>query len=142
MFSNILPKDHPLTEYLNQTLEGLVVIVDFKVDERIYDLHILPQMDQHGNVTGVNGFAFDITRRIETEQALRKNEQSYRLLVENIQDYAIFSLDRDGTITSWNVGAKRINGYQASEIIGKHYSIFFTPEDRDLGMPQKALKSP
>ena len=84
--------------------------------------------------------AFDITRRIETEQALRKNEQSYRLMVENIQDYAIFSLDRDGTITSWNVGAKRINGYQASEIIGKHYSIFFTPEDRDLGLPQKALQ--
>ncbi len=136
----ILPQDHPLAEHLNRALAGSAVHVDFKVDERIYDLRIFPQLDPQGDVTGINGMAFNITRRIETEQALRKNEQSYRLMVENVQDYAIFSLDRDGTITSWNVGAKRINGYQASEIIGKHYSIFFTPEDRDLGVPQHALQ--
>ncbi len=136
----ILPQDHPLAGYLGQALGGTVVQVDFKVDERTYDLRILPQVDPQGEVTGVNGIAFDITRRIETEQALRKSEQNYRLVVENVQDYAIFSLDRQGYVTSWNLGATRVKGYQASEIIGKHYSIFFTPEDRTLGMPQKALQ--
>ncbi len=136
----MLPQDHLLAEHLHQALAGSAVRVDFKVEQRIYDLRIFPQIDQNGAVTGINGLAFDITRRIETEQALRKNEQSYRLMVENIQDYAIILLDRNGIITSWNMGAKRITGYQTSEILGKHYSIFFTPDDRDLGSPQKALQ--
>lgn len=137
----IIPADHPLKKYVDQVLEGSEVYVDFKAGERIYDLRILPRVDQEGNISGANGIAFDITRRIETEQALRKSEQSYRMVIENIQDSAIFSLDRDGHITSWNVGARRVLGFPASEALGKHYSMLFTPEDCNLGLPQKALET-
>lgn len=68
----ILPQDHPLRKYLNQALEGRAVDIDFKVDERIYDLQILPQVNQHGEITGVNGIAFDITSRREAPNRLCK----------------------------------------------------------------------
>ena len=65
----------------------------------------------------------------------------YRLLVEGIADYAICLLSPDGFVTSWNSGAVRIKGYQADEIIGRHFSEFYSPEDRDLGLPQRALET-
>jgi PAS domain S-box-containing protein len=135
-----LSQDHPLANYLSQSLGGTAVYIDYKFGERTYDLRILPLMDQQGKITGVNGIAFDITQRIETEQALRKSEQNYRLVVDSVQDYAIFTLDQEGHVTSWNQGAKQVKGYQASEILGKHFSVFFTPEDRDRGLPQEILQ--
>ena len=66
-------------------------------------------------------------------------ENQYRLLVESITDYAIFMLDPEGRVVSWNLGAERIKGYTAEEIIGKHFSLFYTQADRDAGMPQKNL---
>ena len=64
-----------------------------------------------------------------TREALRQSEERFRLLVEGVKDYAIFMLDMDGYITTWNLGAQRIKGYEAEEIIGEHFSIFFTDED-------------
>jgi len=61
------------------------------------------------------------------------------LLVNAIVDYAIFILDIDGTVRSWNAGAERLKGYSASEIVGKPFSVFYTPEDRAAGLPGKAL---
>jgi len=66
-------------------------------------------------------------------------EDRYRLLVEAITDYAVYMLDIDGYVVSWNPGAQRFKGYEASEIIGQHFSQFYTPEDREAGLPQKAL---
>jgi len=66
-------------------------------------------------------------------------ENQYRLLVESITDYAVFMLDQDGRVVSWNRGAERIKGYKAEEIIGKHFSLFYTQGDRDAGEPQKNL---
>ena len=66
--------------------------------------------------------------------------ERFRLLVESVQDYAIFLLDADGHVVSWNLGAQRIKGYDASEIIGQHFSVFFTPEDRALGRPEAELE--
>jgi PAS domain S-box-containing protein len=75
----------------------------------------------------------------ETSRDLVESERNFRLLVEGITDYAIYMLDLQGQITNWNTGAERIKGYEASEVIGQHFSIFYTPEDRAAGMPQKAL---
>jgi PAS domain S-box-containing protein len=66
-------------------------------------------------------------------------QQRFQLLINSITDYAIYMLDTEGRITTWNPGAERFKGYSADEIIGKNFSTFFTPEDREAGVPQKAL---
>lgn len=76
---------------------------------------------------------------LEHEKALRESEQRFRLLVEAVQDYAIFMLDPRGRIASWNVGAERIKGYKASEIIGEHFSRFYPREDVQAGKPAREL---
>lgn len=64
----------------------------------------------------------------------------YRVLVEGITDYAIYMLDPTGIVTSWNPGAQRFKGYEPSEIIGEHFSRFYTEDDRAIGLPAKALE--
>ena len=64
----------------------------------------------------------------------------YRLLIESVTDYAIYMLDADGHVSTWNKGAERIKGYRAEEVIGQHYSIFFTEADRAKGLPERALE--
>ena len=68
-------------------------------------------------------------------------ERQFQLLVEGVTDYAIYMLDPNGAVTSWNVGAERIKGYGADEIIGRHVSCFFTDEDREAGLPARILDS-
>ena len=65
----------------------------------------------------------------------------YRLLVESISDYAIYMLDPGGSITTWNAGAQRFKGYTADEIIGQHFSLFYTEEDQKEGLPHRALET-
>jgi PAS domain S-box-containing protein len=72
-------------------------------------------------------------------RVLRESEQRFRLLVESVTDYAIFMLDRTGHIVNWNSGAQRIKGYSAEEIVGQHFSKFYTSEDRNCGVPTGAL---
>jgi PAS domain S-box-containing protein len=72
---------------------------------------------------------------------LFESERRFRLLVEGVVDYAIYMLDPAGILTNWNAGAQRIKGYQANEIIGQHFSIFYTPEDRAAGKPERALET-
>jgi PAS domain S-box-containing protein len=76
----------------------------------------------------------------ENERALRASERQFRLLVEAVQDYAIFMLDAGGRVSTWNAGATRIKGYEASEIIGKHFSSFYPEEDVRSGKPQRELE--
>ena len=68
-------------------------------------------------------------------------DDPFRLLVQSIVDYAIYMLDPDGIVTSWNAGAERIKGFQTDEIVGQHFSNFYTEEDREAGMPQKVLET-
>ena len=75
----------------------------------------------------------------ERTEALRLSEQRFRSLVESVKDYAIFILDPDGRISTWNPGAERIKGYQPEEIVGKHFSQFYTAEDREAGKPEAEL---
>ena len=81
----------------------------------------------------------DISLRKRAEAALRESEQRLRLHVESVRDYAIFMLDPKGTISSWNAGAERLKGYQKEEIVGRHFSQFYTQEDADSGRPDVAL---
>ena len=81
----------------------------------------------------------EIAEREQIEKTLRESEERYRLVIESVKEYAIFSLDPLGYITSWNKGAENIKGYTAEEIIGKHYSIFFPQEEIDQGLPQQLL---
>ena len=84
--------------------------------------------------------ARDITRRRQVEEALRKSEEHLRLLVDGVRDYAIFMLDPSGQVASWNQGAERIKGYKANEIIGRHFSCFYPPEELQNGKPERELQ--
>jgi len=75
-----------------------------------------------------------------TRQILRESEERFRLLVEGVKDYAIFMLDDEGYMITWNEGARRIKGYEAKEIIGEHFSIFFTDEDVERSHPDEELR--
>jgi PAS domain S-box-containing protein len=76
---------------------------------------------------------------IDQKDHLASEEGRYRLLVENITDYAIYMVDTTGLVASWNQGAERFKGCTASEIIGQHFSCFYTEEDRKTDLPARAL---
>jgi PAS domain S-box-containing protein len=75
-----------------------------------------------------------------SQQELRSSEERFRLLVEGVEDYAIFVLDPEGRIVSWNEGAERIQGYKVWEVIGEHFSVFYTQEDVEQGLPEEELR--
>jgi PAS domain S-box-containing protein len=79
-------------------------------------------------------------RTAQTRAKLRDSERNFRLLVQSVTDYAIYMLEPDGTVASWNAGAERIKGYKAGEIVGRNFAEFFTPQDYDAGVPANALK--
>ena len=85
--------------------------------------------DHTGTLVGFAKVTRDLTERRRAEESLRASEERFRLIVQSVRDYGIFMLDPRGYITSWNEGARRIKGYSAREIVGKHFSIFYPAAD-------------
>lgn len=95
--------------------------------------------DADGTLIGYAKITRDITDRKRAAEQLHASEERFRLLVQGVTDYAIYMLSPEGNITNWNSGAKRIKGYSEHEVLGTHFSRFYTPEDIDKRMPAKAL---
>ncbi|WP_257993548.1 PAS domain-containing hybrid sensor histidine kinase/response regulator [Cupriavidus pauculus] len=95
--------------------------------------------DEHGKLIGFGKVTRDMTAQRATAEELRQSEETFRLLVDSVKDYAIFMLDPTGHVMSWNAGASYIKGYRRDEIIGQHFSVFYPPDDVAADKPGREL---
>jgi PAS domain S-box-containing protein len=102
---------------------------------------ITPLRDRDGVHRGFSKITRDLTERREQEERLRQSEERFRLLLEGVEDYAIYMLDPEGRVTSWNAGSQKITGYSADEIVGQSFERFYPPEDVAAGRPAAELRT-
>jgi PAS domain S-box-containing protein len=114
---------------------GEISYGDERIRRGIYSVQIFPLSDNFMGVSLEN-----VTKRRQAEQSLLESEERFRLLIQGIQEYAIFQLDPAGQVVTWNPGAERLKGYKAEEIIGRHFSVFYPLEDLEEGKPEKILE--
>jgi PAS domain S-box-containing protein len=103
------------------------------------DVVITALRDKSGALRGFGKVTRDLTARRAAEEELRRSEERFRLLVEGVTDYALYMLDTEGRVTTWNVGAERMKGYKPHEVIGKSFAVFFPEEDARNGKPMQEL---
>ena len=101
---------------------------------------VRPVNARDGRAIGFARITRDISERREAQLALYESERRFRLLVDAVRDYAIYMLDPSGVVASWNAGAERLKGYSADEIVGRHFALFYTRDDRSAGMPARILE--
>lgn len=101
---------------------------------------VIDAIYENGELAGFAKITRDITERQKAQFAVTESDNNFRLLVSGVTDYALYMLDPEGIVSNWNLGAQKIKGYVPDEIIGQHFSRFYTPTDRDAGKPQRALK--
>jgi PAS domain S-box-containing protein len=106
---------------------------------RFWAMVVIDPIWQDGRLLGFAKITRDMTEQRQAQIAALESERRFRLLVEGVTDYAIFMLNPQGFVANWNRGAERIKGYAASEIIGRHFSLFYLPEDAAAGVPARAL---
>jgi PAS domain S-box-containing protein len=107
---------------------------------RVVRVMLSPVRDSQRQVLYVFAQVQDISAQLEAEADLRRSEETFRLMVTAVEEYAIFMLDVEGNVISWNAGAQRIKGYAASEIIGRSFRVFYPPEERATGHPEHNLE--
>lgn len=140
---------------ISQTsITAIDVVIIYAVQQKSM-LHFLPEFTSdvnelmainneiHDYYTDLRKIVFQTYTKVQkiTERKIKESEENFRLITENVKEYAIIKLDPDGNIVTWNQGAEKIKGYSANEVIGKHYSIFFTKEQIQSKDPQRNLKS-
>jgi PAS domain S-box-containing protein len=101
---------------------------------------ITARRDEIGQLAGFAKVTADMTERKEADEALRRSEEQFRLLVQGVQEYAILTLDTEGRVVSWNEGARRIKGFTADEIIGRSFETFYPKEAVAAGFPRHELE--
>ena len=112
-----------------------------KDGSRFWAMVVIDPICHDGKLIGFAKITRDMTEQRAAQLEALKSERRFRLLVQGVTDYAIYMLSSEGRVTNWNAGAERIKGYTASEIVGEHFSRFYTEEDVDIGLPQKALET-
>ncbi len=148
-FSRLYPKDAVAAGWPARGLEAAAATGRFedegwrvrKDGSRFWaNVVITALRDEGGEVRGFLKITRDLTDRRQAEEKLRQGEERFRLLVEGVKDYAIFMLDPEGRVATWNAGAERLKGYTAEEIIGQHFSKFYPPEALERGWPAEELR--
>ena len=138
------PVAHVMTEHDRLVIQsGRPFVFEERIPvpggERIYHISRSPYRDKAGKVVGLIGVGRDISERKRSEEVLEQSEERARVLIEGVRDYAIFMLDPEGIVITWNSGARTTTGYQTSEIVGRSFEVFFPPSAAQAGEPGRLL---
>jgi PAS domain S-box-containing protein len=137
---NVVPHPQPLFDNSGKLTGAINMLVDITAIRETQKSLLQSEQNYRALAASLEKRVEEKTRDVTTKnEELRKSEERYHAMVEEVEDYAIILLDRDGIIRNWNKGAQKIKGYEEEEVIGKHFEIFYLEEDRKNGVPGKLI---